>query len=406
MNNIELLSPAGDISRLKVAVQYGADAVYLAGKSFGMRAGATNFTDDEIKEAVEYAHKHNVKVYVTCNITPTDDNLDDVPRYFSFLKEAKVDAIIVADMGILEMCKEYASGIEIHMSTQAGVTNFMAARALYNLGVRRVVLARELNLQQIKKIRDNIPKDMHIEAFVHGAMCMSFSGRCLISQYMTGRDANKGECAQPCRWKYHLVEEKRPNEYIKIFEDDGGTYLMNAKDMCMIEYVDKVIEAGVNSLKIEGRSKADYYVAVTTNAYKTAINLYLKDKDNYICEDWLKEEVKKVSHRHYTTGFYFGEPENGQCHDNGGYLRTYTVIATVLGYSDGYIICTSKNKFLLGEEIEILEPSKEPFRIKITEMLDDRGNNIDVCKTPMSTIKIKCDKKVVKGAFIRVERDK
>jgi len=404
--NIELLSPAGDISRLKIAIKYGATAVYLAGKSFGMRAGATNFTDDEILEAVEYAHKRDVKIYVTCNITPTDDNLDEVPRYFTFLKEAKVDAIIVADMGILEMCKEYASGVEIHMSTQAGVTNYMAARSLYKLGVRRVVLARELTLEQIKNIRNNIPEDMHIEAFVHGAMCMSFSGRCLISQYMTGRDANKGECAQPCRWKYHLVGEKKPNEYMEIFEDDGGTYLMNAKDMSMIEHVDKVIKAGVNSLKIEGRSKADYYVAVTTNAYRNAINLYLKDGDNFVCPEWLKEEVKKVSHRHYTTGFYFGQPEDGQCYESGGYLRTYTVIAIVEDYIDGYIICTTKNKFLLGEEIEILEPLKEPFTMKIEEILDEKGNKMDMSNKPMSTVKIKCDREVVNGAFVRVARDK
>ncbi|MGL5973344.1 MAG: peptidase U32 family protein [Oscillospiraceae bacterium] len=402
----ELLSPAGDMDRLKTAILYGADAVYLAGKAFGMRAGANNFSNEEIIEAVKYAHERNVKVYVTCNISPTDAEIDDIPEFFKFLKSANVDAIIVSDMGVLEFCKEYASGVDIHMSTQAGIVNYAAAKSLYNMGVRRVVLARELSLEQIKKIRDNTPEDLEIEAFVHGAMCMSFSGRCLISQYMLNRDANKGECAQPCRWKYHLVEEKKPNEFMPIFEDDGGTYIMNAKDMSMVEHVDKIIEAGVSSLKLEGRAKATYYVAVVTNAYRHAIDLYLKDPKNFDCPFWIKDEVTKVSHRNYTTGFYFGKPEDGQCYDNGGYLRNFTVVAIVDDYESGYIICTEKNKFLKGEELEIIEPLSEPFKIVVEELLDMDGNQLEYANHSEQKVKIKCSRPVKKNAFIRVQRDK
>ena len=402
----ELLAPAGDLIRLKIAIDNGADAVYLGGKNFGMRAGTNNFTNEEMIEGLAYAHEHGAKAYVTCNIAPTDIEIDLIPEFFKFLEEIKVDGVIIADLGVMALANEYAPSIDIHMSTQAGIVNHATANQLYKMGAKRIVLARELSFEQIKKIRDNTPEDLEIEAFVHGAMCMAFSGRCLISQYMINRDGNRGECAQPCRWGYHLVEEKRPNEYYPVYENESGTYIMNSKDMCLIEYIDKLAEAGITSFKLEGRAKASYYVAIVTNAYRHAMDEYFANPTNYGCPDWIKDEVTKVSHRHYSTGFYFGKPEEGQCYDNGGYIRNFTVVAMVEDYKDGYIICTEKNKFVTGETLEVVEPKGIPFTITVTEILDDKDNVIEEAIHPLMTVKIKCDKPVKKGAFIRAERDK
>ncbi len=398
----EVLAPAGDFERLVTAIKYGADAVYLAGKEFGMRAASTNFDNETLKKAVEYAHARGVKVYLTCNTLPRNEEVERFPEYVKFVEEIGVDACIANDIGVLSLIKKYAPNLEIHISTQAGIVNYQTANAFYEMGARRVVLARELSLEEIKEIRAKVPEDLEIEAFVHGAMCMSFSGRCLISNYILNRDANRGECAQPCRWGYHLVEEKRPGEYFPVFEDEKGTYILNAKDMCMIEYIDKLAEAGITSFKIEGRMKSTYYVAVVTNAYRMAVDEYLKDRENFKLSDWIKDEVYKVSHRRYSTGFYFDEPE--QYYENGGYLREYDVVAETLGYEDGYIDCIQKNKFLIGDEIEILMPLQKPIVMKVEKLLDENGNEIEDTRHANMRFKLKCDTPVCEGAFIRKQR--
>lgn len=401
-NRPEVLAPVGDYERLIAAVTFGADAVYLAGKEFGMRASQTNFDNETLADAVKYAHDNGVKVYVTCNTLPRNDEIDKLPEYLKFLESINVDAIIASDIGVLSLIKKYIPNMEIHISTQAGIVNYQTALAFYEMGAKRVVLARELSMDEISEIRKHIPDDMDIEVFVHGAMCMSFSGRCLISNYLTGRDANRGECAQPCRWGYYLVEEKRPNEYYPIFEDDKGSYILNAKDMCMIEHIDKLIKAGVTSLKIEGRAKSSYYVSVITNAYKMAVDQYIKDPDNFKIEEWLIEEVQKVSHRKYSTGFYFDTPT--QYYENGGYTRDYDVIAIVDECKDGYIYCIQKNKFYLNDSVEVLEPSKKPFDLIIEELYDDKYEPIEAACHPLMRLKIKCDRTVKKGSIIRKQK--
>ena len=406
-NKIELLAPAGDMERLDYAILYGADAVYLSLKDFGMRAGAGNFDPDELKIAVKKAHEKNIKVYVTCNILPTNKQIDNIKEYLSIISESKVDALIVADMGVLAAAKKFSPEIEIHISTQAGIVNYMSANEFYKLGAKRVVLARELSLDDIKTIREKTDERLEIEAFVHGAMCVSFSGRCLLSSYLTGRDSNRGECAQPCRWSYKLVEEKRPGQYFEIFEekdqDPKGTYILNAKDLCMIKYIDKLADSGISSLKIEGRAKSFYYVAVITNAYRQAIDIYYKNKNNFELPSWIISEVEKVSHRRYSTGFYFGKPDNGQYYKNGGYIRTCDVMATVGDSDEKYIYCTQRNKFSVSDELEIISTGKKPEIIKINKILDQDGNIIDSVAHPMMKFKIIniSGEKYPKGAIIR-----
>lgn len=400
----EVLSPAGDMERFYAAVNFGADAVYLGGTAFGMRASAAKFDEESLNIAVKYAHSKGVKVYVTCNTLPRNDEIPMFPSYIKMLDKLGVDAVIVSDIGLLMLVREYAPNMEIHISTQAGIVNYQTANAMYKLGAKRVVLARELSLDEIKEIRDNTPPDLEIEAFVHGAMCMSFSGRCLLSNYMVNRDANRGECAQPCRWGYYLMEEKRPNEYYKVFEDEKGSYILNAKDLCMISYVDKLIEAGVTSLKIEGRAKSSYYVSVITNAYRIAVDEYLKDPKNYTCPEWLIEEVTKVSHRQYYTGFFFGRPEDAQYYENGGYIRNFDVIAVVQSCKGGYLYCTQRNKFSVGDKIEILEPLKKPVTITVTEIIEEEtGESVEAACHPMAKIKIPCNIEFPTGAIIRKE---
>ncbi|MEG1044439.1 MAG: U32 family peptidase [Oscillospiraceae bacterium] len=395
----EVLAPVGDTERLEAAILYGADAVYLGGKQFGMRANPSNFTNDELANAVKLAHSHNVRVYLTCNTLPTNEEIEFLPQFIDDAVNAGVDAMIVADIGILMAIRHQAPQMDVHISTQTGIVNYLTANELYKLGAKRVVLARELSFEAIKTIRAKTPKELEIETFVHGAMCMSFSGRCLISNYLTGRDANRGECAQPCRWGYHLVEEKRPNQFYPIYEDEKGSYILNAKDMCMIEHIDKLVDAGITSLKIEGRAKSAYYVAVVTNAYRHAVDMYVKNPSEYLLEDWVLEETKKVSHREYSTGFYFGRPD--QCYQSGGYVREWDIIANVKSSSDGMLELICRNKFLKGDEVEILEPGKKPITFTIDEIFDDNGESIEASCHPMSLIRVPFDKDIVSGSIVR-----
>lgn len=385
----EILSPAGDIEKFYAAVNFGADAVYLGGTGFGMRASAAKFDENTMRSAIEYAHSKGVKVYVTCNTLPRNDEIPAFPEYIKTLAALHADAVIVSDIGLLSLVKKHAPEMEIHISTQAGIVNYQAANAFYELGAKRVVLARELSLAEIKEIREKTPPELEIEAFVHGAMCMSFSGRCLLSNYLVNRDANRGECAQPCRWNYYLVEEKRPNEYYNITENESGSYILNAKDLCMIEYIDKLIEAGVSSLKIEGRAKSSYYVSVITNAYAMAVDEYLRDPEHYSCPEWLLEEVTKVSHRQYYTGFFFGRPENGQYYKTGGYIRNYDVVAMVDYCEGNRLYCTQRNKFSVGDTVEILQPSKQPVEMTVCEIIEEKtGESVQSACHPMEKIEI------------------
>lgn len=376
LNRLELLSPAGDYERLVAALNYGADAVYLGGQSFGMRAGPQNFTTEKLSEGVKLAHSMGKKIYLTCNTLPRNNELDHFEAFIKDAQACNVDAVITTDIGVMSLIKKYTPDMEIHISTQAGIVNYASANEFYNMGAKRVVLARELSLDEIAEIRAKTPQDLDIEAFVHGAMCVSFSGRCLISSYMVNRDANRGECAQPCRWGFHLMEEKRPNEFYPIFEDDKGTYILNSKDMCMINHIDKIAKAGVTSFKIEGRAKSSYYVSVITNAYRMALDCFKKDPDNFALPEWVKEEVFKVSHRNYCTGFFFGHPKDCQYYENSGYIRNYDVVAIIDECKDGNIYATQRNKFNVGDEVEVLAPLQKPVTFKIEKMLDEYNNEI------------------------------
>ncbi len=403
--NLEVLSPAGDHERLMSALNYGADAVYLGRKSFGMRASSSNFDLEGLKKAVKISHQRGVKVYLTCNTLPRNN---EIPMFEQFVDEAVecgVDAMIAADIGIISLIKKYAPQMEIHASTQTGIVNYVTATELYNMGCKRVVLARELSLDEIAEIRAKTPKDMEIEAFVHGAMCVSFSGRCLLSSYLVNRDANRGECAQPCRWGYHLMEEKRPNEFYPVFEDEQGTYILNAKDMCMIEHIDKLHKAGVYSLKIEGRAKSAYYVSVITNAYRMAVDCYKNSKDGeYELPEWIRDEVYKVSHRKYCTGFFFGHPKDSQYYETGGYIREYDVVAVVEECRDGRIYAVQRNKFLAGDTLEVFSPGVKPETIKSDIIYNEHDESVESANHAMMKFSIPCDKIFPKDAIIRIQK--
>jgi len=404
LNNLEVLAPAGDFERLCAAFDYGADAVYLGGQSFGMRAGPANFTYDSLKSAVELAHSKGVKIYLTCNTLPRNN---EIPQFQQFIEEAvdcKVDAVIVADLGLLSLVKKYAPDMEVHMSTQTGIVNYVTANELYNMGVKRIVVARELSLDEITEIRAKTPNDLDIEAFVHGAMCVSFSGRCLLSQYLVNRDANRGECAQPCRWGYHLMEEKRTDEFYPIFEDEKGTYILNAKDLCMIEHLDKLAQAGVTSLKIEGRAKSSYYVSVVTNAYRMAVDLLKNNPAEYKLPEWVRDEVFKVSHRKYCTGFFFGHPKECQYYENSGYIREYDVVAIVEECKEGTLYATQRNKFNKGDEIEILAPGEHYDVMTINHMFNENGEEIESANHAMMKLSFHCEKVYPKNSIIRIKK--
>lgn len=399
MNNmLELLSPAGDFESLEYVLQYGADAVYVGSKGFGMRAGAKNFDFDDLKKAVMLAHEKGKKIYLTANTLPYTDEIEMFPEFIRNVAECDVDAVICADIGVLSLVKKYAPNVDIHISTQAGIVNHVTANAFYEMGANRIVLAREVPISDIYKIREKIPDDMQIEAFVHGAMCMSFSGRCLLSQYMVGRDANRGQCAQPCRWKYYVVEEKRLNQPFELEETDKGTYIFNAKDLCMINHLEQLKDAGVNSFKIEGRAKSSYYSAIITNAYRIALDCVKEGKP---LSQWVSDEVFTVSHRNYCTGFYFNHPDACQYYENSGYIRKYDFIGTV-DFSDGeYIHITQRNYFEKGEVLEIIQPQKPPLEIKIEELLTPDMQNIDVARHPMQKLLIKSELNIPVNSILR-----
>lgn len=398
MNQIELLAPAGDEECLRSALDYGCDAVYLAGKSFGMRAGAKNFDMDGLDRAVRFAHERGVKVHLTCNTIPLNSEIEQFSKYIAAAQECGVDAAIACDLGVISMIKEYAPKMELHISTQTGVVNYQTAIELYKMGAKRVVLAREVGLEDIREIRRRIPADMEIETFVHGAMCVSFSGRCLISEYLTGRGANRGECAQPCRWSYYLMEEKRPNQFFKVFEDERGSYILNSRDMCMIDHLDDLIDAGVTSFKIEGRAKSAYYVALTVNAYRAALDSCLKGEKP---PKWVLDEVNKISHRPYSTGFFYGKPTDGsgtqdpnivtnggQYFADSGYMRDYDFVGVVDYCEDGVMHLTQRNYFTLSDELELLPPHAEPIIFKPESMFGADGTQIDIARRATEKLSI------------------
>ena len=402
----ELLSPAGDRERLEAALMYGADAVYLGGDAFGMRAAPQNFNFEQLEEAIKLCHAKGVKVYLTCNTLARNDEILKLPSYLERWADIGVDAFIVADIGVLSLCKKYAPNVPVHISTQAGIVNYVTANEFYNMGASRVVTARELSMTEIAEIRAKVPKDLEIECFVHGAMCVSFSGRCLLSNYLVNRDANRGECAQPCRWEYAIMEVKRDGMYFPIQDSKEGTYILNSKDMCMIEHIPEMVKAGISSFKIEGRAKSAYYAAVITNAYRVAIDAYLKNpSDDFKAPQWAIDEVYKVSYRDYCTGFYFNAPnEDANISFEGGYKRHYDVMAEVKDCRDGYIIAEQRNKFSKGDVLDALQPSTEPVVFTAEQLLDKDDNEIESAPHPMMTVKIKSDLVFPAGTLLRKEK--
>ena len=401
----EILAPAGDTESLQSALQYGADAVYLAGKLFGMRSAPKNFDRTELKAACEKAHALGRKIYLTCNILPRENELSLLPDFLAYAQECGVDAFIIADLGVFEAAKRYAPKVARHISTQAGVTNSAAANVLYNMGASRVVLAREVPLDEIAAIRAKIPKELEIECFVHGAMCVSFSGRCLISSYLTGRDANHGDCAQPCRWKYQLMEETREGQYFPVEEENGGTYLYNSRDMCMIGHIPEMVKAGISSFKIEGRAKSAYYTAITTNAYRHAVDSYFASPDGWTLPEWMREELEKISHREYSTGFYLGN-EPGQAVNSGGYIRHYNQVAVCEEQrGDTECVITQRNKFCVGDTLDALSPEGLPIIFRCLSLTNADGEAVDSAPHPMERLTMSTDKPVPAGSMIRKRAD-
>lgn len=393
----ELLAPAGDMERLKMAVLYGADAVYLAGTDFGMRAFAGNFDPDELKAAVAYAHAHNVRVHCTINTMPRGDEIVRLPAHLERLNDAGVDAVIVADLGAFTLAGKYAPNCQRHISTQASISNYVTANAWYDLGASRVILARELSLEEIRTIRENTPAELEIETFVHGAMCVSYSGRCLLSNYMTGRDASRGACAQPCRYHYALMEEKRPGEYFPVFEDEKGTYIMNSRDMCMIDHLAELAEAGVDCIKVEGRAKSAYYAAIITGAYRHALDAVAAGEP--VDPVW-RDEVEHVSHRRYSTGFFFGQP--GQYTESSRYIRDWQVCAIVTDCTpDGLATLSLRNKFAAGDEVEIVGPDTRPFSVTVPVMQDADGLPLREPRTPQMVFRMQLPRPVPAMSIVR-----
>ena len=397
MNKLELLSPAGDMERLKMSVLYGADAVYLAGTDFGMRSFAGNFTPEEMPKAVEFAHSHGVKVHVTVNTMPRNEEIVQLPAYLEQLQDAGVDALIVADMGAFMLAGKYAPKCERHISTQQSIANYECAKAWYDLGAKRVVLARELHLGEIAEIRSKTPKELEIETFGHGAMCVSYSGRCLLSNYMTGRDSNRGACAQPCRYQYALVEEKRPGEYFPVYEDEKGTYILNSRDMCTIDHLKDLMDAGIDCIKIEGRAKSAYYAAIVTGAYRHAIDDIVAGRE--VDPVW-RDEVDHVSHRIYSTGFYYGFP--GQYTENSRYIREWQVCAIVESCDEnGLATCSLRNKFHAGDELELVGPDTRPLAFTVPVMENMEGEALEEPRTPQMQFKIQLPYPVPAHSILR-----
>lgn len=393
MKKPELLIPASSLEVLKTAVIFGADAVYIGGEAFGLRAKAKNFTPEEMREGIAFAHEHGVKVHVTANILAHNYDLEGARAYFKELSDIKPDALIVADPGMVMLAKENCPGIDIHLSTQANNTNYMTFRFWYDQGIRRVVCARELSLQEIKEIRENIPADMEIESFIHGAMCISYSGRCLLSSYFTGRDANHGACTHPCRWKYSIVEETRPGEYLPVFENERGTYIFNSKDLCMIEHIPEMMDAGIDSFKIEGRMKTALYVATVARTYRKAVDAAASSREAYEkILPWCLEEISKCTYRQFTTGFYFGKPdENTQIYDNNTYINEYIYLG-IVGETEGNTVeIEQRNKFSVGEVIEIMKPDGTNRETKVLSIVNEDGKEMESAPHPQQQLKVTLD---------------
>ena len=399
----ELLAPAGTLEKLKIAFRYGADAVYFGGEKFSLRAAAKNFTFEDMEEGVRIAHKLGKKMYCTVNVMPRNDEIKELLEYVKKLEEIGIDAVLVSDLGVFSIIKDNTN-IPIHISTQANTVNYAACNMWHKLGAERVVLGRECSLKEIQEIQKNISEDLELEIFIHGAMCISYSGRCLLSSFMAGRDSNRGACAQSCRWKYTLMEEKRQGEYFPIEEDENGTYIMNSKDMCMIDHIEELMNLGVASLKIEGRNKSEYYVAVVVNAYRKAIDLYYENPDNYKLLDSIKNEMFKVSHRRYYTGFFFGGPrEDGIIYDTNDHVKEYDMVAIVLSYDEKTKIayCKQRNKFVKGDYIEIFSPEFKREEFIVEDLFDEDEKSIEMCNRPGMLFKIKLPYKVEEGDFLR-----
>ena len=409
MRKPELLIPASSLEVLKTAVMFGADAVYIGGEAFGLRAKAKNFSHEDMAEGIAFAHEHGVRVHVTANILAHNYDLDGARNYFYELKELKPDALIIADPGMFTLAREICPEIDIHVSTQANNTNYMTYEFWHKLGAKRVVSARELSLSEIKEIRSHIPDDMEIESFIHGAMCISYSGRCLLSSFFTGRDANKGACTHPCRWKYSVVEEKRPGEYFPVYENDRGTYIFNSKDLCMIEHIPEMIDAGIDSFKIEGRMKTALYVATVARTYRMAIDDFFEDEKKYRDNMWwYKSEISKCTYRQFTTGFYFGKPdETTQIYDSNTYINEYTYLGIISKVNeDGSVTLEQKNKFCVGDEIEVMKPCGENAPVKVISIVDEKGNSMDSCPHPCQIITVKLDgSKIDRFDILRVQGD-
>ena len=404
MRKTELLIPAGSLDVLKTAVIYGADAVYLGGEAFGLRAKAKNFTNEEIMEGIKFAHDHGVKVYITANILAHNDDLAGVEEYFEELKTIRPDALIISDPGVFTIAKRVLPDMEIHISTQANNTNYGTYLFWHELGAKRVVSARELSLKEIKEIREHIPEDMEIESFIHGAMCISYSGRCLLSNFFTGRDANQGACTHPCRWKYSVVEETRPGEYMPVYENERGTYIFNSKDLCMIEHVPEMIDAGIDSFKIEGRMKTALYVATVARTYRKAIDDYLENPEKYKANmEWYKEEIGKCTYREFTTGFYFGKPTSEtQIYDSNTYVKNYIYLGTAEERdARGFAKIEQKNKFSVGETIEIMKPDGRNVACQVLQIQDDQGEKMESAPHPKQELWLTLSEAAETGDLLR-----
>ena len=407
MKKPELLAPAGSLEKLKTAVDYGADAVYIGGEAFSLRVAAENFSIDDIKEGVEYAHERGKKVYLTANIFPHNADIPEFEKFITEIRPLGLDAVLISDLGLFDMARSLAPELPIHVSTQANNVNYRSALMWHKLGAKRVVLAREMSFDEIAEIRKNIPDDLELEAFVHGAMCISYSGRCLLSSYMTGRDSNQGACAHPCRWKYSLVEETRPGEYMDVIENERGTFILNSKDLCMIRHIPELVKSGISSFKIEGRVKTAYYVATVVGAYRREIDRYFANPEGYVFNEDEYGELCKVSHRPYTTGFYFGKPDaDAQVYTSSSYIRDYDLIGIVEAYDEsaGIAQITQRNRFFKGDEVEIMQPMKPYFTQKIERITDEKGEEIDVANHAEQRLFIPLSQSVVPGAMLRKKR--
>lgn len=407
MKKPELLAPGGSLEKLKTAIMYGADAVYIGGEAFSLRVAAENFSIEDMKEGIEFAHERGKNVYLTANILPHNKDIDEFREYIREIRPLGFDAVLIADLGMFDIIREEAPEIPVHISTQANNINYQSARMWHKLGAKRVVLAREMSFDEIKEIREKTPDDLELEAFIHGAMCVSYSGRCLLSNYMTQRDANQGACSHPCRWNYSLMEETRPGEFMKVFENERGTFIFNSKDLCMIRHIPELVESGISSFKIEGRVKTSYYTATIIKAYREEIDKYFADPQNYMFSEEQYEELCKVSHRPYSTGFYLGKPTaDEQVYTDSSYIRNYDLIGMVESYDEktGIAEISQRNRFFVGDEIEIITPENPFFIEKVQWMENDKHERIDVANHAAMTIFMPVSKPVAKGAMLRKKR--